>query len=102
MVAAGLILPDGVVAIGGARGAIRSHDQAQSLYIGSSGEAESVPVRVRDDERGLAPRLFLKSANEGDFAGLIGNGSVARVAGVEPAAWSLGETRSHPSELHAR
>src|ERR1019366_4156358 len=25
----------------------------------SSGEAESVPVRVRDDERGLAPRLFL-------------------------------------------
>src|SRR5438128_191574 len=27
--------------------------------IGSSGEAESVPVRVRDDERGLAPRLFL-------------------------------------------
>src|ERR1019366_4592303 len=32
----------------------------------------------------------------------LGNGSVGRVAGVEPAAWSLGETRSHPSELHAR
>jgi hypothetical protein len=46
-------------------------DSSNRQLIGLSSEAKPVAIRITDDERRLAPRLFLQLMNKGHIPGFI-------------------------------
>ena len=46
-------------------------DSSNRQLIGLSSEAKPVAIRITNDERRLAPRLFLQSMNKGHVPGFI-------------------------------